>query len=404
MRKLRDFYKLLYEAISDTFFIWRKEAGRTVHDQGALIFFILVPLLYPLLYAFIYTEETVREVPAIVVDDANTALSREFVRRVDATPDVNVVGKTGNMEEAKERMRRAEVYGVIRIPEEFSRKVNRGEQAHVSLYCDMSGLLYYKALLLACTEVSLEMNTELQVERMGNTTAREDEVATAPLRYQDVALFNPTNGFACFLIPAVLMLVLQQTLLLGIGMMNGTARERATFHTQLISGQGRGTVRLVLGKALCYFMVYAMVSIWVLVVVPRLFHLVQIPQATDLLAFMVPYLLACIFFSMTCSILVFQRETCMPIFVFMSLPMLFISGISWPGVAVPPFWEYVSWLVPSTFGINGFVRLNTMGALLEDVAFEYAGLWIQTGVYFLTACATYYYMIGESRRKSETLN
>lgn len=404
MRILRDFYKLLHEAISDTFFIWRKEAGRTVHDQGALIFFILVPLLYPLLYAFIYTEETVREVPAIVVDDANTALSREFVRRVDATPDVNVVGKTGNMEEAKERMRRAEVYGVIRIPEEFSRKVNRGEQAHVSLYCDMSGLLYYKALLLACTEVSLEMNTELQVERMGNTTAREDEVATAPLRYQDVALFNPTNGFACFLIPAVLMLVLQQTLLLGIGMMNGTARERATFHTQLISGQGRGTVRLVLGKALCYFMVYAMVSIWVLVVVPRLFHLVQIPQATDLLAFMVPYLLACIFFSMTCSILVFQRETCMPIFVFMSLPMLFISGISWPGVAVPPFWEYVSWLVPSTFGINGFVRLNTMGALLEDVAFEYAGLWIQTGVYFLTACATYYYMIGESRRKSETLN
>lgn len=404
MRTLRDLYKLLHEAISDTFFIWRKEAGRTVRDQGALIFFILVPLFYPLLYAFIYTEETVREVPAVVVDDANTAMSREFVRRVDATPDVKVVGRTSNMEEAKERMRRAEVYGVIRIPEDFSRTVNRGEQAHVSLYCDMSGLLYYKALLLACTEVSLEMNAELQVERMGNTTVREDEVATAPLRYQDVALFNPTNGFASFLIPAVLMLVLQQTLLLGIGMMNGTARERGTFHTQLISGQGRGTVRLVLGKALCYFMVYALVGIWVLAVVPRLFHLVQIPQATDLLAFMVPYLLACIFFAMTCSILVFQRETCMPIFVFMSLPMLFISGISWPGVAVPPFWEYVSWLLPSTFGINGFVRINTMGALLEDVAFEYVGLWVQAVVYFLTACATYYYLINESRKKSETLN
>ena len=250
MRTLRDLYKLLHEAISDTFFIWRKEAGRTVHDQGALIFFILVPLFYPLLYAFIYTEETVREVPAVVVDDANTAMSREFVRRVDATPDVKVVGRTGNMEEAKERMRRAEVYGVIRIPEDFSRTVNRGEQAHVSLYCDMSGLLYYKALLLACTEVSLEMNAELQVERLGSTTVREGEVATAPLRYQDVALFNPTNGFASFLIPAVLMLVLQQTLLLGVGMMNGTARERGTFHTQLISGQGRGTVRLVLGKVL----------------------------------------------------------------------------------------------------------------------------------------------------------
>ena len=70
-------------------------------------------------------------------------------------------------------------------------------------------------------------------------------------------------------------------------------------------------MRLVLGKALCYLMLYALVSVWVLIVVPQLFHLAQIPQASDLLAFMVPYLLACIFFAMTCSILVYQRETCM---------------------------------------------------------------------------------------------
>ncbi len=242
------------------------------------------------------------------------------------------------------------------------------------------------------------MNTELQIKRMGNTTVRQDEVSTAPLLYESVALFNPTNGFACFLIPAVLMLVIQQTLLLGIGLINGSARERATLHTQLVQGTGRGTVRLVLGKALCYLMLYALVSVWVLIVVPQLFHLAQIPQASDLLAFMVPYLLACIFFAMTCSILVYQRETCMLIFVFTSLLLLFISGISWPGVAVPDFWKYVSWLAPSTFGINGFVRINTMGALLEDVTFEYVGLWIQAGIYFLTACAAYYYMIGESRK------
>lgn len=404
MRTIKELHILFREAVSDTFFIWRKEAGRVVRDQGVLIFFILVPVLYPLLYAFIYTGETVREVPAVVVDGANTALSRDFVRRVDASPDVKVVARTGNMEEAKELMRRTKAYGIIRIPDDFSRKVNRTQQAYVGLYCDMSGLLYYKALLTACTDVSLDMNTELQIKRMGNTTVRQDEVSTAPLRYESVALFNPTNGFASFLIPAVLMLVIQQTLLLGIGLINGSARERATLHTQLVQGTGRGTVRLVLGKALCYLMLYALVSVWVLIVVPQLFHLAQIPQTSDLLAFMVPYLLACIFFAMTCSILVCQRETCMLVFVFTSLPLLFISGISWPGVAVPDFWKYVSWLAPSTFGINGFVRINTMGSLLEDVAFEYVGLWIQAGVYFLTACAAYYYMINESRRKANTLN
>ena len=404
MRKLKEFNQLSGEAARDVFFIWRNELRRVVHDQGVLIFFILVPLLYPMLYAFIYTEETVREVPAVVVDRSGTALSREFVRRVDATADVRVVARTGNMDEAKEMMRRAEVYGIICLPENFSREVHRQEQAHVSLYCDMSGLLYYKALLLACTEVSLEMNTELQVERLGNSTSRQDKVATSPLQYEDVALFNPQNGFASFLLPAVLMLVIQQTLLLGVGMINGTARERATFHTQLIHAGRRGTLRLVAGKAFCYFLVYVLVCLWTLVVVPRLFGLVQIPQAFDLLAFVIPYVLACIFFAMTCSLLICQRETCMPVFVFTSLPFLFISGISWPGVAVPDFWRILSYLVPSTLGINGFVRINTQGALLEDVAFEYIVLWIQTGFYFLTACAAYYYMIGESRKKAMTLN
>lgn len=151
-----------------------------------------------MLYAFIYTGETVREVPAVVVDGANTALSRDFVRRVDASPDVKVVARTGNMEEAKELMRRTKAYGIIRIPDDFSRKVNRMQQAYVGLYCDMSGLLYYKALLTACTDVSLDMNTELQIKRMGNTTVRQDEVSTAPLLYESVALFNPTNGFCLF--------------------------------------------------------------------------------------------------------------------------------------------------------------------------------------------------------------
>ena len=404
MRKIGEWHGIFREAMDDMFFVWRKEVGRVFRDQGTLIFFILVPLLYPLLYAFIYTGETVREVPAVVVDGENTAFSREFARRIDASPDVKVVARTGNMEEAKEMMRRTETYGIIRIPEDFSREVNRGGQAYVGLYCDMSGLLYYKALLVACTDVSLDMGTELQVERLGNTTARQDEVATSPLQYEHVNLFNPTGGFASFLIPAVLMLVIQQTLLLGIGLLNGSARERGELHTQLAYGTGRGTVRLVFGKAMCYLMLYAVAGVWVLVVVPRLFHLVQIPQCADLLAFMLPYLLACIFFAMTCSLLVYERETCMLIFVFTSLPLLFISGISWPGVAVPDFWKYVSWLFPSTFGINGFVRINTMGALLEDVAFEYAGLWIQAGVYFLTACAAYYYMINESRKKAKTLN
>lgn len=94
----------------------------------------------------------------------------------------------------------------------------------------MSGMLYYKAILTASTEASLTMNKSIKIQRAGNTTDRQDEITTAPIEYEAVSLFNPQNGFASFLIPAVLMLIIQQTLLLGIGLSAGTARENNRFH------------------------------------------------------------------------------------------------------------------------------------------------------------------------------
>ena len=87
----------------------------------------------------------------------------------------------------------------------------------------------------------------------------------------------------------------------------------------------------------------------------------------------------------------------MMIYVFTSVPLLFISGISWPGSAIPEFWKVVSWIFPSTFGINGFVRINNMGATLPDVATEYHALWLQAGIYFLTTCIVYRRQITLSR-------
>ena len=248
-------------------------------------------------------------------------------------------------------------------------------------------------------DLFVTMNKEIQVKRLGNTTERQDEISTTPIEYESVSLFNPQDGFASFLIPAVLILIIQQTLLLGVGLSAGTARENNRFRDLVpISRQYQGTLRIVLGKSLAYLMIYTVMSTYILCLVPKIFSLVQIAQPATLFWFTLPYLLACIFFAMTCSIFVHHRESCMLIFVFTSVPLLFISGISWPGAAIPKFWEIFSWLFPSTFGINGYVRINTMGATLHDVLPIIRGLWIQAVVYFITTCIVYRRQIMLSRK------
>ena len=65
---------------------------------------------------------------------------------------------------------------------------------------------------------------------------------------------------------------------------------------------------------------------------------------------------------------------------------------------MPGVWRGIATLLPSTFGIRGFVRLNTMGASLADIQLEYQALWLQTLVYFLVTCAVYRFQIISAHR------
>lgn len=394
--KLKTYWK---QSCSDWNYIFKEELRTAFRDKGVMIFFLLVPLAYPLLYSFIYTNEVVREVPVAVVDESRSAQSREFLRHADASADVRILSYCADMEEAKSLVKHRDAYGIIFVPEDFHKRLAKGEQTNVSIFTDMSGLLYYKALLTTCTNVSLDMNARIKVVRAGNTTEEQDKVTEHPIAYEEVSIFNPQNGFAAFLIPAVLILILQQTLLLGIGMAAGTAREHNRFrHLVPVERHHTGLLRIVLGKACAYLLIYLPISVYVLEVVPRIFALNQIGNPADMALFAIPYVIACIFFAMTVSGLVKQRESCIILIVFTSVPLLFISGVSWPGSAIPALWQYVGYAFPSTFGINGFVKLNNMGAQLADVRHEWFILWLQATIYFFTACVTYRGSIIASRK------
>lgn len=390
---------IIREGIEDTFYIWKEELRNVCKDAGVMIFFFLVPLMYPLLYAFIYNNEVVHEARLVAVDPDDTYLSREFIRRMNATADVEVVAVKRDMEAARRMLDEKKAYGILLFPSDFSKEVHSGRQATLSLYCDMSALLFYKAFLLSAMEVSLDMGKELRMHRQPASTEKLAEITVDPIPYESVAIFNSQNGFASFLVPAILILVIQQTLVLGIGMLGGTAREKNRFHTLVpVSRHFSGTFRIVLGKSLTYLLLYVVVCIWALGIVPKLFSLPQVGQGLTIALFVLPYLLACIFFSITLSGFMTTRESPMLVFVFTSVVLLFISGVSWPKEAIPAFWRAAGYLFPSTPGIQGFIRINTSGATLAQVSPEYRTLWVQAGCYFLTACLVYRWQIIRCRR------
>ena len=394
-------FRNIAEVFSDAAYIWRQEMRQVFRDEGVLIFFIIVPLAYPLLYSWIYNNEVVHEVPVVVVDDSHSALSRQFVRMCDASSDVKVLCHAADMDEAKSLVSRQLAKGIYHIPSEFDRNISRMQQATIGVYCDMSLILTYKAIYQTAVAVSGTMGAGIQMKLSRPVTKREAEITVQPLAYDDVAVFSPAGGYGSAVLPAVLILILQQTLVLGIGLSAGTARENNRYHELIpIDRHYQGVFRIISGKALCYFMIYAVMGAYLTMVVPKIFSFPALAHWQDLLAMMLPYTLACIFFGMIVSCIVRYRENVMLLVVFVSLPLLFMTGVSWPQSSIPPFWQSISWLFPSTFGVRAYVRMNTMGATLSDVAFEYRLLWVQAAFYCIVACAVYRHQIVISRRNA----
>lgn len=380
-------FRKLYNVICDVCAVWRDEMKTFVYDEGVFLFCLLMPAVYPLLYAWIYNNELVREVPVVVVDDSRSALSREFVHMADASPDVRIAANATSLDEARRMIERQEVRGIYYLPSDMADAVYEGRRAFLGVYCDMAMTLQYKSIYMTATSVVGKMNKDIRISRMTKlTTERDEDISAAPLNFVEVPIFNPSGGYAGFILPCVLMLILQQTLMLGIGLSEGTRRERRRLLTLDSANLSRGYgIRLAMGKGLAYFMVYAVWAAYLSIVVPHLFGLVMIAQWRDLLAIMFPYLLACISFGLMLSWLVMYRENVLLLVVFTSVPFLLLSGISWPLNAIPPFWQGVGALIPSTFAVRAYVRMASMGATISDVMPEFRALWAQAAAYFAAA-------------------
>lgn len=370
----------------DIFKVWKNEFSVVRSDIGVIIFLFLLPLAYPLIYSSIYNPEAARNVPVVVVDDCRSALTREYSRHLNASQDIEIAGYATNMQEAKQAMAEKKCYGIIHFPADFSKNAERNEVAVLEVFCDMSLLLRYRSILIGTTSVANEMGTKLQVERISELTDSKALIKNdMPIPFKLEPIGNVSQGLASAIMPGVLALILQQCLILSICFLGATSRERAFAN----GGQDPmnvaevGAMAQLMGKALCYFVLILIPTVFIAHFVPIIFTFPMNANIWDLMTFFTPYLLAVIFFGMMIQNFIPNRESTFLIFVFTSLVFIFLSGISWPRYAMSDFWQLVGDCIPSTWGVIGFTGMNTAGASLEQQRLPYLMLWLLTIVYFL---------------------
>lgn len=365
------------------------EVTRVFNDSTVLLIFFIAPLLYPLIFCYMYRTENVQDLPVAVVDEAVCDASKRFIHKLDATPEITVAYKCCNMSEAAELLKGNDIHAIFYFPKDFSQRLADRRTAHIGVFADMSSFYYYKAALLGSNAVLIDEMHEIQLERysMEGITGETARVQLQPVSHEEITAFNPTGGYGSFFLPALLVLVIHQTLFLGICLLGGDAREnRRSLIIIPARLRTRSIHRVTIGRSLCYLLIYTPICVVSMWFIPLWFSLPQLGNLYNILIFLLPFLLAVIFFAMTMgNIFVRQKLTPMLCFAFFSLVLFFLSGMVWPQCSMPKIWLWFSYLFPSTPGVQGFIKVSSMGASLADVSHEYLTLWIQAAVYFITA-------------------
>ena len=391
----------------DMFYILRKELYNIFTDKGTLIIFFIATLVYPLVCGYVYNKEMLRESPIAVVDNNHSVLSRQYIRMLNATPEVHVAYQCMDMTEAKHLQKTGKVHGIVNIPKEFSSDINTGRQATVNVFCDVTSFFWYRNLATAASYVSRTMGYGIEAKNLiaRGATYTEAMSSIRPFIPQEQILYN-IGGYPTFILPIVCIILLQQTLLLGIGILAGKSSERS--RTQNITPNNihyRGLFRIIFGRMLAVFITYIPITIYVLIVVPHYFNMPQLYSSpAEVLLFIVPFLLASILLGMTCSTFFYHRENAIPFFIFMSIPILLMTGLPWPREAMPAFWRYFSYLLPANFAANGFVRMGTMGADLAQVSKENLSLWILVAFYLVTTFFAYRWRLLSGWKRQERID
>lgn len=349
-----------------------------VHDQGILVFLILLPLAYPVLYSLIYNPEFARDVAVVVVDNDRTSLSRELARNLDACQEVKVIGYAADLSEAKRAMDSRDCFAIIEIPKGFQRKVGRSETANAVFYSDMSLLIRYKGVLTAATNVALEMGSELQAKKIDEVVPLAATLSSGdPMPVESHFLGNIQGGFDSFLMPGVLILILQQATVLAVGMAGGARREKGLY----CEGNGMSLPTWLWGRATCFVVLFMVPTIYICHYVPLMFSFPMEGNTLEIFAFIMPLLLSSVMMGYCLQGLVTERESVFIIWVITSIMFLFLSGLTWPRYAMSPVWKALADCVPATFGVLGFIKMNSNGSTLSQVGPCYTALWIQTVIY-----------------------
>lgn len=330
-------------------------------------------VFYSFLYPLPYTQQTPREQTLSIVNLDKSQASYQLERMVDATPQVKVIQRDSTIEDAKQAFLNRKVSGILVIPEHFYKDLLLGKSPTLAYAGDASYFLVYGTIVEGLSQAGGTLAAKSKVSRL---VMEGEPLSLAAQHYSATSInlkptFNPRMGYVDYVVPAVFVLILQQTMIMAAGLMGGTQKHGNGYWSHTTP------LRLILVRSIVLVAVYYLLSMYYFGASFTSHGVNTLASAGHLLLLLLPFLLASCLCGIWLGSVTPRRELVTLVVLISSMPLIFSAGFIWPLETIPRPIIWISNLFPSTPAIQSFLSLNQMGASWDQISTQWGILWVQ---------------------------
>lgn len=362
-----------------------------VFSNVPLLMTVFAVIGYSFLYPLPYANQTPKAQKIAVINLDNSQLSRTLEHMVDATPQIKISQKAYSISEAKSLLLNGDIQGFLLIPKNFYRDLYLKQSPSLVFAGNASYFLVYGTIIEGLTSSTGTLAAKVKVTRM---LFKGENIALATSQYTPVVLnmkptFNASIGYLNYVVPAVFVLILHQTLLIALGLLTAGQYEKKVLqtvsHINACYWLNYPVWQVVLVRIMVMLTLYIPLTMYCFGFSFQFYGISHLASISDLFILIIPFLLSVIFLGLIIGLLIPRKELATLIVLLSSLPLIFTAGFIWPPSSMPTMINVIAQFVPSTAAINGFLRLNQMGDSIQNLVHIKEQLWLLTILYALIA-------------------
>jgi len=369
------------------------EIMRIFRERVLLAILFIVPLLYASMFGLVYVSAILQHVPLGIVDLDHSQESRAVVSAFENTPNFKVITQVSTYADLEAGMKNGLVRAGVVIPADYSQKLAQHQLTQISTVYDGSNLIYGFNTRKYFQQVLNTFSAEHTAAYLSGLGMTKQEIVNVmdTVSYSLEVWYNPTFSYATFIYMGLVLMILQQIGLLGIGLT--VTREKEENSWLQFLGAAVPQWKIFIGKALPYF-IANFFNFGFLMWIAARFVNVKIEGSVGLIL-LLGLLFDLIIVSVGFTVSVYSPNSLLVTryLMLISVPIFVASGYSWPSTHIPAVINTLLRTMPYTWMAEGF-RLLTV----KNLGFDFIADKIMVLI-LMAAATTFFALTFPKRRK-----